>query len=208
MPRRPRQEGPGAVHHVVIRSATDAVIVADALDCTQLLDELRGVVHVCGWECIAFCVMTTHAHFVVHTPEPSLGRGMRLLQGRYATAFNRRHARQGHLFGRRYWSRRILRPHYLRCAALYTVLNAPAAGLCAHPRDYAWCSYRETAGIGPGFGIVRPALLLSSLDESPDVARRLYRELVDDAVERLARRRADDAWWQAVDGAVAARTTG
>src|SRR5262245_365693 len=132
MPRRPRYEGADALHHVVVRAPTDMRMVDDDVDCAQFLDEFRIASQGCEWECLAYCVLSTHAHFVLQTPEPNLADGMRRLQGRYARAYNRRHQRQGHLFGRRYWSRRIDKPHYLRCASLYAVLNPVEAGICRH----------------------------------------------------------------------------
>ena len=43
-----------------------------------------------GWNCVAYCLLDTHVHLVVVTPKPNLGRGMRLLLGRYAITYNRR----------------------------------------------------------------------------------------------------------------------
>jgi REP element-mobilizing transposase RayT len=34
----------------------------------------------CGWRVHAYCLMDTHLHAVVETPEPTLGSGMRFLQ--------------------------------------------------------------------------------------------------------------------------------
>ena len=135
-----------------------------------------------GWQCLAYCVMSTHAHLVLCTPEPNLGIGMRRLQGRYASAHNRRHDRRGHLFGRRYWSRRIDRPHYLACAALYAVLNPVAAGLCAHPVDFAWSSYRETAAGEPRTGLLEPEVLLRTFADDVNRARGAYRTVVEQAL--------------------------
>jgi REP element-mobilizing transposase RayT len=199
MARFDRNEAPGALHHVVAQAASDSRIVVDDSDRLRLLDGLRTVVGECGWQCLAYCVMGTHAHLVLCTPEPNLGQGMQLLLGRYAFAHNRRHRRRGHLFGDRFWSRRIDRPHHLLCASLYSVLNPVSAGLCAHPAAYGWSSYSETAGVSAGSGILEPALLLRTLGEKEVVARERYRELVDDAVVRLRRRRQDEAWWRAVE---------
>ena len=194
MPRRPRLEAPGALHDVVAQAASRCRVVVDNADRLRFLDELRRVVDECGWQCIAYCVMGTHVHLVIWTPEPNLGVGMKLLLGRYAFVYNRRHGRRGHLFSDRFWSRRIDRPHHLRCAAVYTALNSVAAGICAHPSEFVWSSYRETAGIAPASGLLEPELLLRTLDEDVDIARVRYRELVDEAVARLARRRLDEAW--------------
>ena len=203
MPRRPRLEAPGALHHVVAQAASDCRIVLDDADRLRFLDELRIVVRECGWQCIAYCVMDTHVHLILLTPEPNLGQGMRLLLGRYAVVYNRRHGRRGHLFSDRFWSRRIDRPHYLLCASVYAVLNSVSAGICSHPADFAWSSYRETAGEPNESGILQPGLLLGTFDEDVRLARKQYVELVDDAVARLRQRRRDEAWWRSVERAVA-----
>ena len=209
MPRRPRNEAPGALHHVVCQAATGVPLFIDDLDRVQFLDELRGVARDLGWQVIAHCLMTTHVHIVACTPEPNLAVGMRRLQGRYASAHNGRHNRRGHLFGGRYWSRRIERPHYLCCAALYAVLNPVAAGLCIHPREYVWSSYRETAGVAPVSGLLEADILLRTLDEDAQRARRVYEDVVEAAIRGLAQRRADEKWWQTVERAApGARTTG
>ena len=203
MPRRPRLEAAGALHHVVAQAADGSRIVADDADRLRLLDGLRTVVHECGWLCVAYCVLDTHAHLVVCTPEPNLGQGMKLLLGRYSSTYNRRLGRRGYVFRRPFWSRRIDRPHHLLCAALYTVLNPVAAGICRHPQLFPWSSYVETAGSAPPSGLLAPELLLRTFDEEPDAARRVYRELVDDAVVRLGRRRSAEAWWRSVERAAA-----
>ncbi len=204
MPRRPRLEAAGAIHHVVVQAASDGRLVVDDADRLRFLDEVRRVIHQYSWECVAYCVMTTHVHLVICTPTPNLGEGMGTLLGRYAFAFNRRHGRTGPLFRNRFWSRRIDRPHYLTCAAFYAVLNPVAAGLCVHPADFAWSSYRETAGAVPESGILSAGLLLATLDEDPTAARMTYRVFVDEAVVRLAKRRDEEAWWRTVESAAAA----
>ena len=203
MPRRPRLEAAGALHHVVAKAPDGSRIVADDADRLRFLDGLRAVAHECGWIVIAYCLMDTHVHLVVCTPEPNLGEGMKLLLGRYSSQYNRRLGRHGYVFSRPYWSRRIDKPHYLLCAALYAVLNAVAAGICGHPRDYRWCSYVETADANAATGIVAPAMLLRTFDDDPETARGVYRGIVNEAVERLGRRRSEEEWWRSVERAAA-----
>jgi len=197
MARYPRNEGAGALHHVVAQAPTEGRIVRDDSDRLHLLDELRLAAGVCDWQCIAYGVMDTHLHLVLCTLQPNLARGMSSLLGRYAFAHNRRHDRRGHLFADRYWSRRINKPHYLCCAALYAVLNPVKGGLCAHPNEFAWTSYGETAGLRPR-DFLEPELLLRTLGGDPEAARSSYRTIVDAAVERLHRRRVEEAWWKTV----------
>ena len=203
MPRRPRLEGAGALHHVVAKAADGRAIVCDDGDRLRLLDGLRVVVGECGWLCIAYCVLETHAHLVVCTPEPNLGAGMKLLLGRYSSTLNRRLGRRGYVFNRPFWSRRIDKPHYLLCASLYTVLNPVAAGLCEHPRQFLWSSYSGTTGSRTQIDLLAPEILLRTLADEPTAARRVYRELVDDATVRLHARRAEEVWWRSVERAAA-----
>ena len=53
MPRRPRLEAAGAIHHVVVQSASDGRVVVDDADRLRFLDELRRVVQEYSWECVA-----------------------------------------------------------------------------------------------------------------------------------------------------------
>jgi putative transposase len=53
-----------------------------------------------NWDCHAFCLMPNHHHVIVETHQDLLSVGLRQLNGHYAQAFNERHERTGHLFGR------------------------------------------------------------------------------------------------------------
>ena len=167
--------------------------MVDDADRMRFLDELRAVVGGHGWRCGAYCVLDTHAHLVVCTPEPNLGAGMKLFLGRYAYTHNRRHGRQGHLLGRRFWSRRVDKPHYLRCAALYTVLNPVAAGICSHPGGFRWSSYRETAAATRASGLLDlgwcwARLPTMSKPRGPGMWRPSTRRSPDSAAGALRRR--------------------
>ena len=126
--------------------------------------------------------MNTHLHLVLDTREPNLGQGMQRLVGGYAFWFNRRHRREGHLFTSPYYTRRIAQESHLIQACVYVVLNPVSAGICGHPGDWRWSSYGDTLGAAGAVGITDPELLLVLLAEDADVARSLYRALVDDAV--------------------------
>jgi hypothetical protein len=46
--------------------------------------------------------MSNHYHLLIETGTPTFSKGMKLLNGVYTQAFNRRHRRVGHLFQGRY----------------------------------------------------------------------------------------------------------
>jgi putative transposase len=161
--RAPREEEPGATWHVTTHGVADSVIVRSDDDRRRLIRATEQIVRRQRWTCLAFCVMDTHYHLLVTTPETSLAAGVQLLNGGYAQAFNRRYVRRGHLFGARYWSRRVHDDSYLLTALRYVARNAVAAGIAAHPCDYRWSSYAGVAGTAPCWPFVDRAAILGQL---------------------------------------------
>src|SRR3954454_20748947 len=98
MPRKPRVELAGGVHHVYARGNAREDIYRDDVDRRMYLHTLGREVARWKWRCLAYCLMSNHVHLLLETPEPNLGRGMQRAHGTYARLFNRRHARVGHVF--------------------------------------------------------------------------------------------------------------
>ena len=146
MPRKPRDEEPGATYHVYIHSVDEGRIVWDDFDRRALLKMVATAVQRKGWICLAACVMDTHYHLLVITPEPNLARGMQLLNGCYAQQVNRRHDRKGHLFRTRYEAKRVVTDAYLLVLVQYIALNPVEAGITDDPRSYKWSSYPGVVG--------------------------------------------------------------
>src|SRR5471032_2211719 len=90
MPRPLRKQEPGATYHVTIHAVDSGTIVRTDIDRVELLNTLGMVVAKKGWVCLAFCILDTHYHLLVTTPEANLSEGMQLLNGVYAQRFNRR----------------------------------------------------------------------------------------------------------------------
>ncbi|MFN0153488.1 MAG: transposase [Gaiella sp.] len=140
-----RIDFPGAVQHVVATGDNGARIVADDTDRAWFVERMRCASAEAGWRMQAWCLLDTHAHLLVKTPEPTLGTGMRLLLGGYSRWFNRRHGRRGQLFAERYWSRPVLTPVHHARACMYIALNPVAAGICVRPDAYPWVDVSDEA---------------------------------------------------------------
>ena len=95
-PLRPQVEN--GVYHVFNRGNAREPIFRDDADRAQFIATFKRVKRLCGWSCLAYCLLVNHYHLVVRTPRPDLSRGMARLDSGYAQAFNRRHDRVGHLF--------------------------------------------------------------------------------------------------------------
>lgn len=146
MSRPLRLEHPGAVWHVTSRGNEKREVFRDDADRETWLGLLGRVVVVFSWRLHAYVLMGNHYHLVVETPIPSLSRGMRHLNGVYTQAFNRRHERVGHLFQGRFKAILVEKESHLLELLRYVVLNPVRAGLVRSPREWAWSSYRATAG--------------------------------------------------------------
>jgi REP element-mobilizing transposase RayT len=86
------------IFHVTTRSIAEEHIFRDDRDYlagVQLVGELSrdGLI-----VCHGFCLMPTHYHLLASFDEGMLKRAIHRLNRRYATGFNRRHNRLGHVF--------------------------------------------------------------------------------------------------------------
>lgn len=149
MPRPLRIQYPGAVYHVMNRGNGRQAIFADAADARRFMQLLEEIAAPLDWRFHAYCLMTNHYHFVLHTPHANLSAGMQALSARYTQDFNRRHARDGQLFRGRFRAILVERESYLVPLVRYVVLNPVLANVVADPAAWRWSSYRATAGLAP-----------------------------------------------------------
>lgn len=149
MSRPRRLEYPGAVWHVTSRGNDRREVFRDDADRERFLSILGRTVELFRWKLHAYVLMGDQYHLLVETPEPTLSRGMRQLNGVYTQAFNRAHRRVGHLFQGRFNAILVEKRAHLLELCRYIVLNTARAGLVRSARDWPWSSYRATAGLTP-----------------------------------------------------------
>jgi REP element-mobilizing transposase RayT len=116
----------------------------DRRHCLSLLGES---VYRYGWKVWAYCLMDTHWHMVVRTPDKNLSQGMRRLNSCYSSGFNARHARSGHSIRHKFMSVPVETRGHLRELTRYLPLNPVRAGLAVIPEAWRWSSYRCELGI-------------------------------------------------------------
>jgi putative transposase len=142
MARVIRSTLPDGYFHVTSRGVFGSRIYRDDVDRKSFVDLLRRCETTVGWECHAFCLMSTHYHLVIETRARDLSAGVRLLNGRHARTFNKRHHRYGALFAERFTARVIESEAYLYDACAYVLLNPVKAGLCDRSDQWPW-SYSQ-----------------------------------------------------------------
>lgn len=180
MPRGPRLDAPGALHHVMVRGLDRQVIFRDDHDRDDFLRRLEGLVRAAAWTIYAWALLPNHAHLLVRTGSRPLPRSMRSLLTGYAGAFNRRHKRTGHLFQNRYKSIMVEADPYLLEVVRYLHLNPVRAKMVADLGSldrYPWTGHSALLGRVP-----RPwqetAVILARFGKTTRAACRQYRAFV------------------------------
>src|SRR5260221_6304609 len=147
MSRPLRLEHAGAVWHVTSRGNNREDIYRDEEDHLKFLSIFVEAVRRFRWIVHSYTLMTNHFHLVLETPEPTLSRGMKWMNGKYAQWFNRRHKRCGHLFQGGFKGFLVEKESHLLGLIRYVALNPVRARIVERPEQYRWSSYRATAGL-------------------------------------------------------------
>ena len=170
---------PGGLYHVITRGNDRQHVFLDDDDFAAFRGVMGRVIDRFSWLCHTYCLMNNHYHLLIETPKPNLPDGMRQLNGVYAQGFNGRHGRCGHLFQARYRSILVEKDTHLLAVARYIVLNPIRAGICDHPGDYRWSSYRAIAGLEEVPPFLTTETILSQFGRRRRRAQAAYRTFVE-----------------------------
>jgi putative transposase len=186
MPRGPRLDAPGALHHVMVRGIEGRPVFRGDADYRNLLDRLATLVAADAWTIYAWALLPNHFHLLVRTGIRPLPRSMRSVLTGYAGAFNRRYKRRGHLFQNRYKSIVVDEEPYFLELVRYLHLNPLRAGMVP---DLPGLDRYPFAGHGVLLGKAlcpwqETAAVLARFSDRPAEARRMYRAFVADGVNQ------------------------
>lgn len=102
MPRAPRLDYPGALHHVIARGIERRAVFLSDCDRKDFLERLGALVLETKAGLYAWALLSNHAHALIRTGELPLSQLMHRLLTGYVRSFNPRHRRCGHLFQNRF----------------------------------------------------------------------------------------------------------
>jgi putative transposase len=182
MPFPLRLQIAGGVYHVATRATGPSELFRDSLDRRRFLRVLQYALEKYGWLVHAYCLLVTHYHLVVTTPQANIARGMQLLNSVYARTFNERHGRVGHLVAARYSGSLIETEAHALEVCRYVPLNPVRSGLCSKPQDYRWSSYGATIGLRDAPPFLDSTWLLELFGDDLSTARRMLRDFVEAAL--------------------------
>jgi REP element-mobilizing transposase RayT len=163
----------GATYHVYSRVARGERVFSHAGEAAALVEVIREVSREHGLSVLAWCVMATHYHLAVRVGRIPLWRSMRLIQGRFARGYNRRHRVLGPLWQGRYKAIVVPDRDYLQQLIAYIHLNPVTARVVSDPARYRWSGHRELVGrAGESLVDLNEALVLFGRERA--AARRAY----------------------------------
>jgi REP element-mobilizing transposase RayT len=131
MPRGPRLDASGSLHHLMARGIERRSIFINDRDQLDFLSRLDRLVDAGALRVFAFALMPNHFHILARTGSQPISRAMSSLLTGYAVSFNHRHTRVGHLFQNRFKSTLCEEAGYFRELVRYIHLNPVRAGIVA-----------------------------------------------------------------------------
>jgi putative transposase len=140
MPRQPRIDYPGLIHHVYTRGVRKSPIFHDDKDRIFFMRCLQRTKVRLPFDLLSYCLMTNHYHLQIKIGDASLGKVMHYINTLYAGYINYRYRFVGHLFQNRYHNIVVNDYKYLIALNRYIHLNPVYAKMVLHPADYPWSS--------------------------------------------------------------------
>jgi REP element-mobilizing transposase RayT len=149
MPRQPRLDAPGTLHHIMGRGIDRTKIFRSNADRKDFFNRLADLCREGALIAYAWAVMPSHFHLLLRTGNQPVSKSMRRLLTGYVVNFNRRHRRYGHLFQNRYKSIICEDDLYLLELTRYIHLNPLRAGIVDSVEKlsgYSWTGHSAIMG--------------------------------------------------------------
>lgn len=180
MARPLRIEYPGAFYHVISRGNAGCTVFKSIRDREKFFEYLEKAVERFSIRVHTYCLMTNHFHLLLETPNANLSKAVQWINVSYATYFNRKRGRKGHLFQGRFKSILIDADEYLKHLSRYIHLNPVRARMVDRPDEYRWSSYPYFTGKKEAPEWLEMDWLLSQFGKDRKTSWKNYKRFVED----------------------------
>lgn len=155
MPRTARIKNNESVMYIIVKGTTDAPLFREEEDKEEYLSILKRYKDIYGFKLYAFCIMRDYAHFIVDLCGADISSIMSNINLAYASRYNRKYKRKGHVFYDRFRSKIVKDELELRALTLY-VHNSPMSleEYKDTPEKYMYSSLGAFIGLRDSFEIV------------------------------------------------------
>jgi putative transposase len=143
MPRRPRGELRGAIHHVINRGNNRHKIFSEDRDFEHFINALRAAKALVPTRLYAFSIMSNHFHAIIEPQDiDTLSRFIHRWMTKHAKRHQRQSNRTGHIWQGRFRSFPIEHDDHFKTVVRYVLRNPVRAGIVERPQSYQWSSLR------------------------------------------------------------------
>lgn len=185
MPRCARNLKDSGLYHIMIRGVNKDIIFKDEDDRRLFLRLMYYYKKKFKCKIHAYCLMDNHVHILFEDKSMFISEFMRDVTSHYASEYNKKYKRVGHLYQERFKSEVVYSEDYLLRLVKYIHRNPEKAGICKTD-EYKWSSYKEY--LYKPF-IIEKEYILSKFDENEKIAIRKFKEYVlnnkDDKIDDL-----------------------
>ncbi|MBD3380079.1 MAG: hypothetical protein GF408_06430 [Candidatus Omnitrophica bacterium] len=131
-------------YHIINRGNRKKEIFKHGSDYRHFLSLLKKAKKKHKVKINAYCLMPNHIHIIAYIREAkTISSLMHYVSRNYASYFNSRYEKVGHLWQSRFKSYPLLTEEYLIHVANYIEINPVKAKIVDDPSKYTWSSYNE-----------------------------------------------------------------
>jgi len=164
------------IYHIMVRSISDTPLFKDVRDKDKYLNLVAKYQEKFKFKVYSYCLMTTHAHFILDCNGADISKIMHGINQSYAQYFNIRYKRHGHLFQDRFKSKVVLTQRYLLILSAY-IHNNPTEihNYRKCPEKFKYSSLGIYLGYSSdSFGILHQEFLMGLFNNDIKKARENY----------------------------------
>jgi REP element-mobilizing transposase RayT len=181
MARHARKLSSTGIYHIMLRGINRQSIFENEDDCKYFLNVIAKVKDVFKYKLIGYCLMDNHVHLLIGVGDEMPSNIIKSIGVRYASWFNRKYSRSGHLFQDRYKSEVVIDDSGLLSVLRYIHRNPLMAGQCKNIRNYNWSSYQDYIAGNKALVDVTDVLEIFSVDSK--IAKKLFAEYMQETSE-------------------------
>ncbi len=178
MARPLRIQYPNAMYHIISRGIGRMTIFHNEKDWNKFIQFMKRVMEKYNWTCHAYCLMGTHYHILLETPDANMADGMKYLNQLYSQFYNWKYQRAGPVLQGRYKAWMVEKEAKLLDNCRYIVNNPMEAKMVQHPSEWLWSSFRATRGLEKVPGYLETDFLLQYFSSSRKKAQKMYEDFV------------------------------
>lgn len=142
MPRTSRKKSNSRIYHIIVRGINKQDIFFDKQDYNKFIKEIKNTKEKYQYGIYAYCLMPNHVHIEMRDNEGCIEKIMKSLMVAYASYYNKKYDRVGHVFQDRYLSKEVENDEYVLDLQRYIHQNPQKAGIFK-TEEYKWSSYKD-----------------------------------------------------------------